>query len=166
MAEIGAVLWKPLKKQAEEIHTKQKELEAKIDDLKYQIRKKMPLKRTAMISSQEMKNFLRKNGNSAVPLRKKRHLRFILPGRKIKNMTAWKHRHRKKWNRCPVSAMYRKINWWMYVWIIFRIIQNVISQRAQRIMTIMTACSRSFPAMNWKNTRKSGWAGKGSSGAF
>ena len=32
--------------------------------------------------------------------------------------------------------------------------QNVISQRAQRIMTIMTACCQSFPAMNWKNTRK------------
>ena len=29
-----------LKKQAEEIHGKQKDLEAKIDDLKYQIRKK------------------------------------------------------------------------------------------------------------------------------
>ena len=24
----------------------------------------------------------------------------------------------------------------------------------QRIMTIMTACCQSFPAMNWKNTRK------------
>ena len=114
----------------------------------------MPLKKTAVISLQKMRNFLRKKENFAVPLRKKRHLRFILPGRKIKNMTAWKHRHRKKWNRCPVSVMYRKINWWMYVWIIFRIIQNVISQRAQRIMTIMTACSRNFPAMNWKNTRK------------
>ncbi len=40
MAEIGAGTVETLKKQAEEIHTKQKELEAKIDDLKYQIRKK------------------------------------------------------------------------------------------------------------------------------
>lgn len=89
MAEIGAGTVETLKKQAEEIHTKQKELEAKIDDLKYQIRKKkMPLKRTAMISSQEMKNFLRKNGNSAVPLKRRRHLKPTLPGRKIRSMTA------------------------------------------------------------------------------
>ena len=40
MAEIGAGTVEILKKQAEEIHGKQKDLEAKIDDLKYQIRKK------------------------------------------------------------------------------------------------------------------------------
>lgn len=40
MAEIGAGTVETLKKQAEEIHGKQKDLEAKIDDLKYQIRKK------------------------------------------------------------------------------------------------------------------------------
>ena len=40
MAEIGAGTVETLKKQAEEINTKQKELEAKIDDIKYQIWKK------------------------------------------------------------------------------------------------------------------------------
>ena len=40
MAEIGAGTVEILKKQAEEIHKKQKDLEDKIDDLKYQIRKK------------------------------------------------------------------------------------------------------------------------------
>lgn len=61
MAEIGAGTVEILKKQAEEIHKKQKDLEDKIDDLKYQIRKKkMPLKKTAVISLQKMRNFLRK----------------------------------------------------------------------------------------------------------
>lgn len=89
MAEIGAGTVETLKKQAEEIHTKQKELEAKIDDLKYQIRKKEDaIEKDGNDFITRNEELLAKNGNSAVPLKRRRHLKPTLPGRKIRSMTA------------------------------------------------------------------------------
>lgn len=89
MAEIGAGTVEILKKQAEEIHGKQKELEAKIDDLKYQIRKKEDaIEKDGNDFITRNEELLAKNGNSAVPLKRRRHLKPTLPGRKIRSMTA------------------------------------------------------------------------------